>query len=53
MAREEERDEMNFAMGLTTPPPAAASTKYFRMDDDGDVLAARPTPLVEVRPQME
>ena len=23
------------------------------MDDDGDVLAARPTPLVEVRPQSE
>ena len=24
---------------------------YYRMDDDGDVLAARPTPLVEVRLQ--
>ena len=24
---------------------------YYRMDDDGDVLAARPPPLVEVRPQ--
>ena len=23
---------------------------YWRKDDDGDVLAARPTPLVEVRP---
>ena len=23
----------------------------YRMDDDGDVLATRPTPLVEVRPQ--
>ena len=51
-ARWEERDEMNFAMGLTTPPPEAASTTNNRMDDDGDVLAARPTPLVEVRPQM-
>ena len=34
-----------------TPPPRAASTQYFTLDDDGDVLAARPTPLVEVRPQ--
>ena len=32
-------------------PPRAASTVHFDLDDDGDVLAARPTPLVEVRPQ--
>ena len=32
-------------------PLVAASTVYFRMDDDGNVLAARPTPLVEVRLQ--
>ena len=50
-ARREESDEMNIAMGQTTPSPRAASTEYFRMDDDGDVLAARPTPLAEVRPQ--
>ena len=24
---------------------------YFTLDDDGDVFAARPTPLAEVRPQ--
>ena len=40
---------MNYAMGLTTPPPTAASTVYFSLDDDEDVLAAGPTPLVEVR----
>ena len=34
-----------------TPPLRAASTVHFSMDDDGDVLAARPTPLAEVRPQ--
>ena len=37
---------MNIAFGWKT-----ASTVYFSFDDDGDVLAARPTPLVEVRPQ--
>ena len=42
---------MNNAMGQTTLPPRAASTVYFTHDDDGDVLAARPTPLIEVRPQ--
>ena len=47
----EEESEMNNATGQMTPPPRAASTEYCRMDDDGDVLAARPTPLVEVRPQ--
>ena len=40
-AREEGRDEMNFAMGLTTPAPEAASTQNFTLDDDGDVVAAR------------
>ena len=34
-------------MGQKTPPPRAASTMYFSLDDDGDVLAARPTPLAE------
>ena len=42
-AREEESDEMNNAMGQKTPP-RAASTVYFSVDDDGDVLPARPTP---------
>ena len=42
---------MSHAMGQQTSPPRAASTVYFRLDDDGDVLAARPAPLVEVRPQ--
>ena len=41
---------MNNAFGQKTPP-RAASTMYHRMDDEGDVLAARPLPLVEVRPQ--
>ena len=43
---------MNNAMSQKTPPPRAASTVYFSMDDDWDVFAALPTPLVEVRPQM-
>ena len=46
-----EESEMNNATFQKTPPPRAASTVYFTLDDDGDVLAARPTPLVEVRPQ--
>ena len=46
-----EESEMNNAAGQMTPLPRAASTEYHRMDDDGDVLAAQPTPLVEVRPQ--
>ena len=47
-----EESEMNFATGQTTPPPRAASTVYFNLDDDvGDVLAARPDRLYEVRPQ--
>ena len=45
-----EESEMNNATGQTTPLPSAASTEYYRMDDEGDVLAAWPTPLVEVRP---
>ena len=43
-ARGEESDEMNYAMGLTTPPPTAANTVYFSLDDDEDVHSARPTP---------
>ena len=46
-----EESEMNNATGQMTPPPRAASTEYYWLDGDGDVLAARPTPLVEVRPQ--
>ena len=42
---------MNDATGQTTPPPRAASTVYFDLCDAGDVLAARPPPLAEVRPQ--
>ena len=42
---------MNNAFGQKTPPPRAASTVHFDLFDEGDVLAARPTPLVEVRPQ--
>ena len=49
-SREEESELIN-AMGQKTPLPRAASSVYFSMDDDGDVLAARPTPLAEVRPQ--
>ena len=45
-----EESEMKFATGQMTPPPRAGSTECYRLDDDGDVLAARPTPLVEVRP---
>ena len=48
---EEESDELNNATGQKTPPPRAASTVFFTLDDNGDVLAARPTPLAEVRPQ--
>ena len=43
---------MNNAFGQKTPPPRAASTVHFDLFDDGDVLAARPPPLVEVRPQL-
>ena len=45
----ERRDEQRH--GPENSSPRAASTVYFSMDDDGDMLAARPTPLVEVRPQ--
>ena len=48
-ARGEESEFYN-ATGQTTPLPRAASTQYFSLGDDEDVLAARPT-LVEVRPQ--
>ena len=47
----EEESEMHNAMGQMTPSPRAASTVHFNLFDEGDVLAARPTPLVEVRPQ--
>ena len=43
---------MNIAYGQKTPLPRAASTVHFDLFDDGDVLAARPPPLVEVRPQL-
>ena len=33
-AREEE-SKMNFATGQMTPHPRAASTEYYRLDDDG------------------
>ena len=49
-AREEE-SEMNNATGQMTPPPGAAGTVYFSLDDAGGVLAARPDRLYEVRPQ--
>ena len=45
-----EESEMNNSTGQTTPLPRAASTVHFNLFDDG--LAARPTPLVEVRPQL-
>ena len=41
---------MNNAFGLKTPHPRVASTVHFDLFDDGDVLAARPTPLIEMRP---
>ena len=47
-----EESEMNNAFGQKTPPPRAASTVHFDLFDEGEVLAARPTPLVEVRPQL-
>ena len=47
-----EGSEMDNATGQMTPLPRAASSVYFNLFDDGDVLAARPTPLVEVRPQL-
>ena len=45
---------MNYAMGQMTPLPMAACTAYFRIGDDGEVLAAggRPPALVEPRPQL-
>ena len=50
-ARGEESEE-NYATGQTTPPPAAAGTVYFKLDD-GEVPATgvRPPPLALVRPQ--
>ena len=46
-----EEIEMNIALARRLLAPGAASTMCYRMDDEGDVLAARPPPLVEVRPQ--
>ena len=46
-----EESVMNTATGQKTPLLRAASTVHFDLFDEGDVLAARPTPLVEVRPQ--
>ena len=43
--------ELHNATGQRTPPPRAASTVYFSLDDDGGVVAARPDRLQEVRPQ--
>ena len=45
-----EESEMNNATGQTTPPPRVASTVHLNLFDDGEVLAAQQTPLVEVRP---
>ena len=50
-ARGEGESEMNFATGQMTPPPRAASTVHFDLFDEGDVLAARPDRLYEVRLQ--
>ena len=52
MARTEggARDELH-GHAPEDAPPRAASTVYFSLDDDGDVLAARPDLLYEVRPQ--
>ena len=47
--RREEESEMNNVMGRRLLTPTAASTVCFSMDDDGDVLAAQPTPLVVFR----
>ena len=43
-----EESEMNNGTGQMTPHTQGGK---HGVDDDGDVLAARPTPLVEVRPQ--
>ena len=47
-SREEESEMHN---GQTTLLSRAASTMYFSLDDDGDVLAAWPDRHYEVRPQ--
>ena len=47
-----EESEMNNATSQTTPLTRAASTQYFSLDDDGDVLAALPLSLGEQRPQV-
>ena len=50
-ARRDE-SEMYNAAGQTTPLPRAASRQYFSLDDDEDVLAARPLALDEQRPRV-
>ena len=53
MARARGEDtEMYNATGQTTPLPRAASTQYFSLGDDEDVLAARPLALDEPRPRV-
>ena len=47
-----EESEMNNAMGQMTPLPEAASTQYFTLDHDGELLAARSLALDEQRPQV-
>ena len=47
-----EESEMYNATGQTTPLPRAASTQYFSLGDDEDVLAARPLALDEPRPRV-
>ena len=47
-----EESEMYNATGQTTPLPRAASTQYFSLDDDEDVLAAWPLALDEQRPRV-
>ena len=49
-ARGEEIELYNVT-GQTTPLPRAASTQYFSLGDDEDVLAARPLALEEQRPR--
>ena len=47
-----EESELYNATGQTTPLPRAASTQYFSLGDDEDVLAARPLALDEQRPRV-
>ena len=47
-----EESELYNGTGQTTPLPRAASTQYFSLGDDEDVLAARPLALDEQRPRV-